>query len=316
MTAIPADRIGGPGTRLLLVHAHPDDETIFNGATMAAYAAAGTQVTLVTCTRGELGEIIPPGLAQLAADREDRLGAWREGELAAALAALGVSDHRFLGAGRRVYRDSGMAYDPDGRVIPLPDPVAGAFTAAGVDGPAADLAEVIRGCRPQVVVGYEPGGGYGHPDHVHAHRVTMRAVTLAGEPGPGGPAWAVPRVFWTVQPRSLAVRLRGEVAARVAGLPFRVPDPDAPLPSMVVDDTLVTAVVDGSRWVAAKAAALRAHETQVLVHGDLFVLSNRVAQLITGVEHYRWAGGVAGQPASGGGAAAGGLDHDLFAGLG
>jgi N-acetyl-1-D-myo-inositol-2-amino-2-deoxy-alpha-D-glucopyranoside deacetylase len=311
MSGTPPNRIGGPGTRLLLVHAHPDDETIFNGATMAAYAAAGTRVTLVTCTRGELGEVIPPGLAHLAADRENRLGGHREGELAAALVALGVQDHRFLGAGRRVYRDSGMAYDESGRVIPLPDPVAGAFTAAGVDGPAADLAEVIRECRPQVVVGYEPGGGYGHPDHVHAHRVTMRAVVLAGESGPGGPAWAVSRVFWTVQSRSLAVRLRGEAAARVAaGLPFRVPDPDAPPPSMVVDDALVSTVVDGSRWVAAKVAALRAHETQLLVHGDLFVLSNRLAQMITGIEHYRLAMGVTRRPGTGQGP-----DCDLFAGL-
>src|ERR1035441_2223046 len=91
----PDDR--EPGRRLLLVHAHPDDESIGTGATMAKYAAAGAQVPLVTCTLGELGEIIPPSLAQLAAEKEDRLGEYRIGEIAAACDVLGVSDHTFLG---------------------------------------------------------------------------------------------------------------------------------------------------------------------------------------------------------------------------
>ncbi len=100
-----------PVRRLLLVHAHPDDESIGTGATMAKYAAEGAQVTLVTCTLGELGEIIPAGLAHLAADRDDRLGGYRTGELAAACAALGVTDHRFLGGAGR-WRDSGMMGTP------------------------------------------------------------------------------------------------------------------------------------------------------------------------------------------------------------
>ena len=96
-----------PARRLLLVHAHPDDESIGTGATMARYAAEGAQVTLVTCTLGELGEIIPPSLAHLAAETEDRLGEYRIGELDAACAELGVTDHRFLGGPGR-WRDSGM----------------------------------------------------------------------------------------------------------------------------------------------------------------------------------------------------------------
>src|SRR4029077_10632913 len=104
----PPDRLtamSSPDRRLLLVHAHPDDESIYTGATMARYAAEGARVTLVTCTLGELGEFIPPSLAYMAAEKEDRLGAYRIGELTAACAALGVTDHRFLGrAGRR--RDS------------------------------------------------------------------------------------------------------------------------------------------------------------------------------------------------------------------
>ncbi|MFD5645971.1 PIG-L family deacetylase, partial [Streptomyces anulatus] len=90
-----------PARRLLLVHAHPDDESINNGATMARYAAEGAHVTLVTCTLGEEGEVIPPSLARLTADRDDALGPHRVGELAAAMKELGVADHRFLGGAGR-----------------------------------------------------------------------------------------------------------------------------------------------------------------------------------------------------------------------
>ncbi len=94
---------------LLLVHAHPDDESIFTGATMARYAAEGARVTLVTCTLGELGEIIPPDLSHLL---PDELGQHRIVELDRACAVLGVTDHRFLGGEGR-YRDSGMMGLPD-----------------------------------------------------------------------------------------------------------------------------------------------------------------------------------------------------------
>ncbi len=177
MTA-PDDR--APGRRLLLVHAHPDDESIGTGATMAKYAAEGAQVTLVTCTLGELGEIIPPSLAHLAADREDRLGEYRIGELAAACAALGVTDHRFLGGPGR-WRDSGMMGTPAND-----DPRC--FWRADVDEAAAALLGIIREVRPQVLVTYDANGCYGHPDHIQAHRVAWRAFELAGAGGPGAPA--------------------------------------------------------------------------------------------------------------------------------
>ncbi len=94
--------------RLLLVHAHPDDETINNGVTMAKYVAMGYGVTLVTCTRGEEGEILVPELEHLASGKEDALGPVREVELANAMKVLGVSDHRFLGSPSKSWRDSGM----------------------------------------------------------------------------------------------------------------------------------------------------------------------------------------------------------------
>jgi N-acetyl-1-D-myo-inositol-2-amino-2-deoxy-alpha-D-glucopyranoside deacetylase len=169
-----------PGRRLLLVHAHPDDESIYTGATMAAYAAEGARVTLVTCTLGELGEIIPPSLAHLAAEQEDRLGEYRTGELAAACAALGVTDHRFLGGAGR-WRDSGMM-GTEGNDDPR------CFWRADVDEAARALLDVIAEVRPQVVVTYDADGAYGHPDHVQAHRVAWRAWELAGPNSPDGPA--------------------------------------------------------------------------------------------------------------------------------
>ena len=164
-----------PARRLLLVHAHPDDESIGTGATMARYAAEGARVTLVTCTLGELGEIIPPSLGHLAADREDRLGEYRIGELAAACAELGVTDHRFLGGPGR-WRDSGMmgtAGNDDPRC----------FWRADVDLAAQALLDVIREVRPQVLVTYDANGFYGHPDHIQAHRVAWRAFQQAGSYG-------------------------------------------------------------------------------------------------------------------------------------
>lgn len=161
--------------RLLLVHAHPDDESIGTGATMARYAAEGARVTLVTCTLGELGEIIPPSLAHLGASAEDRLGEYRIGELAAACAALGVTDHRFLGGPGR-WRDSGMM-GTDGNDDPR------CFWRADVDQAAHALLEVIREVRPQVLVTYDANGFYGHPDHIQAHRVACRAFQQSADLG-------------------------------------------------------------------------------------------------------------------------------------
>jgi N-acetyl-1-D-myo-inositol-2-amino-2-deoxy-alpha-D-glucopyranoside deacetylase len=163
------------GRRLLLVHAHPDDESIGTGATMARYAAEGAQVTLVTCTLGELGEIIPTSLSYLAEGDGARLGEYRIGELNAACAELGVTDHRFLGGPGR-WRDSGMM-GTDGNDDPR------CFWRADLDQAADALLDVIREVRPRVLVTYDANGFYGHPDHIQAHRVAMRAFERAGEYG-------------------------------------------------------------------------------------------------------------------------------------
>jgi N-acetyl-1-D-myo-inositol-2-amino-2-deoxy-alpha-D-glucopyranoside deacetylase len=168
----------------MFVHAHPDDETIGTGATMARYAGEGAQVTLVTCTLGEEGEIFVPALELLGASAGDQLGGYRLAELERACAALGVTDHRILGGAGR-YRDSGMMG------LPTNDHPR-AFWGADVDEAATHLLEVIREVRPQVLVTYNEIGGYGHPDHIQTHRVAMRAVELATDAGV-----APAKIYWS-----------------------------------------------------------------------------------------------------------------------
>jgi N-acetyl-1-D-myo-inositol-2-amino-2-deoxy-alpha-D-glucopyranoside deacetylase len=243
---------------LLLVHAHPDDESIGTGATMARYAAEGARVTLVTCTLGELGEIIPPDLRHLL---PDELGQHRITELDRACAALGVKDHRFLGGEGR-YRDSGMMGLPDND-----DPRC--FWQADVDAAAAALAQVIGEVEPGAIVTYDANGFYGHPDHIQAHRVTVRARELAG---------SAAALYATAMPRS--------VLARAVELPadswfIRGADRSAGVP-----DDLVTTEIDAAGYLDAKREALRAHETQVTVDGDYFALSDEVGQRILATEYY------------------------------
>ncbi|GAA0482020.1 N-acetyl-1-D-myo-inositol-2-amino-2-deoxy-alpha-D-glucopyranoside deacetylase [Streptomyces sp. NPDC046215] len=294
------DRSHLPGRRLLLVHAHPDDESINNGATMAKYAAEGAHVTLVTCTLGEEGEVIPAGLAHLAADRDDTLGAHRIGELSAAMAELGVTDHRFLGGPGR-YRDSGMMGAPQNE---RPE----CFWRADVDEAAAYLVEVIREVRPQVLVTYDPDGGYGHPDHIQAHRVAMRAVELAAEPAfrrDLGDAHTVAKVYWNCVPRSVVEA--GFARLRERGEDKLFPGIASPsdVPGVVADEE-VTAAIDSSAYAPAKAAAMRAHATQIAVDGPFFALSNDLGQPLLADEYYRLVRGTA----------AAGREDDLFAGVG
>ncbi|MFR0358049.1 N-acetyl-1-D-myo-inositol-2-amino-2-deoxy-alpha-D-glucopyranoside deacetylase [Streptomyces sediminimaris] len=278
-----------PSRRLLLVHAHPDDESINNGATMAAYAAGGARVTLVTCTLGERGEVIPPELRHLTGAA---LGEHRLGELAGAMRALGVEDFRLLGGPGR-YRDSGMMGLADND-----DP--GCFWQADVDEAAGHLVEVILEARPQVLVTYDDNGGYGHPDHIQAHRVAMRAAELAA-----GQGWEIPKVYWNRVPRSAAREAFARLAEDLPTLPFSKAAGLDDVPGVVPDDR-VTAEIDGGAHAAAKAAAMRAHATQIEVADGCFALSNELAQPLFTTEYYELVRGKPGGP----------RERDLFAGLG
>jgi N-acetyl-1-D-myo-inositol-2-amino-2-deoxy-alpha-D-glucopyranoside deacetylase len=289
---------------MLLVHAHPDDESIGNGATMAKYAAEGAQVTLVTCTRGEEGEILVPELAHLAADQDDGLGEYREKEIADALAELGVSDHRWLGGAGR-YRDSGMMGTPANE---RPE----CFWRADLREAADHLVAVIREVRPQVLVTYDDFGGYGHPDHIQAHRVATYAHALAGAPSYRrdlGDPWDVPKVYWSAVPESLLREGLRRLRDADDTVRFERLDPDGELPRTFVPDELVTTRIDATAYTERKAAAMRAHATQITVDGPFFALSNNIGHYIWGTECYRLVRGTpVPDPATG-------VETDLFAGV-
>ncbi|MGW8565117.1 PIG-L family deacetylase [Isoptericola sp. NPDC055881] len=289
---------------LLAVHAHPDDETLATGALIASWAAAGRPVTVVTCTRGERGEVIdtpahPTGLARLEGDGP-ALAAHREGEVAAAVAALGggpdavgqvfldaadLSDARPArgteasgdpGSGRRPrFEDSGMTWVAPGIAGPADDAPPTAFARVPLDDAAARLAALVRAHRPDVVATYETRGGYGHPDHVRTHEVTARALALAADPGAGlpGEPWAGAE-FWQAVASSAALRagrraLAADPDARTlaarAGLTF--PDPDEDLPPLAAHDAELSTgevrTVDVAPVLDRVLEAMRAHATQV-----------------------------------------------------
>ena len=286
---------------LLLVHAHPDDESIGTGATMAKYAAEGAGVTLVTCTLGELGEIIPPELAHLAADADGGLGQYRIGELAAACAALGVTDHRFLGGPGR-WRDSGMMGLPS-------NDVPGCFWQADVDEAARELLRVIREVRPQVLISYDSNGFYGHPDHIQAHRVARRAFELADG--------LVGKFYATALPRSVlvgaveAMRQRQQDGSFPGGGPdFRNVESVDDFPFGVPDED-VTTEIDATAYLDQKLAAMRAHATQIAVDSPFFTFSDGVGQRAFGREYYTLLAGPRG-PGSG----SYDRESDLFAAIG
>ncbi len=286
------------------MHAHPDDETIGTGATMAKYAAQGAHVTLVTCTLGEEGEIVIDDHAHRAADREDSLGAHREIELAEAMVALGVTDHRLLG-GAGKYRDSGMVGTPDND-----DPAS--FWRADLLAATADLVAVIREVRPQVLITYDEFGGYGHPDHIQAHRVSTYGASLAAVPSYRrdlGEAWDIPKIYWGAMSET---RMRaGLRTLRDSGdtTTFEGMDPDGPLPPFVTSDENLAAMVDAQDYHEQKMTALAAHKTQITTDGPFFALSNNVGSTAWGIEYYRLAKGTQGEVGDEG------LETDLFAGL-
>ena len=281
--------------RLLLVHAHPDDETINNGVTMAKYVDLGAQVTLVTCTRGEEGEVLVSELASLASDKDDKLGEHREIELKDAMVELGIKDFRFLGAPSKKWRDSGMMGTPQNERGDV-------FWQADLDEASLELVKIILEIKPQVLITYDEFGGYGHPDHIKAHRVAMRAAELAANQG-----WQVNKIYWNTMPRSviqMGIEKMKEVGSDFFGaesaddLPFAKPD------------ELVSTVVNAPEYVPAKLAAMKAHATQISVDGPFFALSNNLGLSVWGDEYYTLVKGEKAAPFD-----ANGRELDIFAGI-
>jgi LmbE family N-acetylglucosaminyl deacetylase len=231
--------------RLLAVFAHPDDESFGIGGTLASYASNGTRVTLVCATRGEAGEISDPALAT-----PETLGAVREEELDCAARKMGVDQLIFLG-----YRDSGMEGWSENA-----DPRA--FINAPEREVVGKLVGIMRRVRPQVVVTFEPNGGYGHPDHKAIHRHTVAAFHAAADPEqfPGeGDAWQADRLFYSVIPRSLFRAMRDWLDAQGEDTSDWDQFEEA---GRGWPDDEIDVVMDVSANVDAKWAALNCHQTQ------------------------------------------------------
>ena len=284
--------------RLLFVHAHPDDESLTTGVAIAHYAARGADVHVVTCTLGEEGEVIGDLYAQLAVDAADQLGGYRIYELTSALDALGVGPPMFLG-GPGHWRDSGMdGTRPRHRQR---------FSDADMREAVSELVAIIRQLRPHVVVTYDPDGGYGHPDHIQAHRVTTEAVAASGGDDYPGTPWQVPKFYWAV----VATSAMGSGLAELDEVPdswVRVSIDDVPFG---YPDDEIDAVIDAPEQLPAKVAALRAHATQLTVapNGKSFALSNNIVLPIGATEHFILAAGTPGERDHRG------WETDLLAGL-
>ena len=257
---------------LLAVHAHPDDESICTGGTLARYAAEGMRTAIVCCTRGEEGEIHDPAID--AAATRPRLGQIREAELRHAAAELGVESVFLLS-----YRDSGM------EGAPANDNPA-SFMRADVVAAARELAVIVRMARPQVVVTYDAAGGYGHPDHRMAHRVTLLAFAQAARPGAGGQGWDVSKLYYTTFSLAALQRVNAAMRARGFAPPFCLDNPALGIRQSLAADDIITTRVDVSARREQVRRALRAHRTQIGTDDVLLTLPRDVAADAFAIECY------------------------------
>jgi N-acetyl-1-D-myo-inositol-2-amino-2-deoxy-alpha-D-glucopyranoside deacetylase len=281
---------------LMTVHAHPDDETIGTGGVMAKAVSEGRRVVLITCTHGEMGDIVVPDM--VTPDNHRRLGEIRAGELEAAMGELGVTEWDNLG-----YRDSDMM----GRAGNL-DPRS--FWRADIDEAIGRLVWLVRRYRPDVITTYNEFGGYGHPDHIRTHLVAVGAFEraadagwyqsqLASEFGGDGPAvaegglepWTPGKLYEQASPASMRRKMSELIAARGMRSPWAPAEDATPeqqaefeerFARMTVPDEAVTTWVDVSPWLEARWRALQKHVTQISMDGPFMAL---------GVDGWRELGG-------------------------
>lgn len=259
---------------LMCVHAHPDDESISTGGVLAKAAAEGLRTAVVTCTGGELGEVVGAGM-----DPDEvfpRLGEVRYEELTEALKILGAGEPRLLG-----YRDSGMvgtAGNDDPR----------SFWQARFDEAVGRMVAQIREFRPSVLVVYDGFGGYGHPDHVQAHRVGLIGVEAAGYPllyPEAGPGWRVPKIYVVSLPKSRVMAFNERMAAAGLASPFPAAERVEDIPVGTPDEVFTT-VVDVRPWLDTKMRALRAHYSQLAPESFFLNLPPEMEAEAFGAEHF------------------------------
>ncbi len=286
---------------ILFTHAHPDDETINNGLTMALYADRGFDVHLVTCTAGEEGEILVPELGHLSANNEDGLGEVRKVELANALQELGKITHHYLG-GFGKYRDSGMMGMPSNQN-------SNTFWQADLLDATRELVAIIRSVRPEVLVTYDEFGGYGHPDHIQTHRVSMYAAQLASVEGflpAAGEPWSIKKIYWNAIPRNLMLEAMTTLAERGIKSSFLDDMPgDAPF---LTDGSLISARIFAPEFNDRKLRALAHHKTQIDLQGEFFTTMQMLGEELNASEYYRLVFPISTKSQTD-------LESDLFAGL-
>ena len=280
---------------LMAVHAHPDDETISMGGTLAHYAATNsaargeaTDVIVVTGTRGELGEIVIP--ERDTPDEHERLGETRMGEIAAAMRALGVTRWENLG-----YRDSGMD-GTDGNS----DPRSFHHHINGsLDDTTEPLVQLIRATQPDVIATYDDFGGYGHPDHIAAAKIARRAWEVAGDPAwrpAAGPAWSPKKLYEVRIPDSQRDAVLALLESR--GIESWWSEPKdvtaeelekwrAWRAMMACPDELITTRINIKDQLGAKRRAIQAHATQIKSDGPLLLLSEEDQIALGAREQYR-----------------------------
>lgn len=291
----------GESLTLMVVHAHPDDETFGSGATLAKYSAAGVRTVLVTATLGEEGEIHDPDLEEETA--RPRLAEIRKAELAAARAILGIHAQEFLG-----YRDSGMADTPANERQEN-------FHHADPDDACCRLVASIRKHRPQVLITYNEDGGYGHPDHLQCHRVAVRAFDAAGDPeqcpGAGAP-WQPLKLYAIAWSRERWAELRRQLAGRGIPFFFGSPPPEdeaaaqsatPPVAAEAVDvatgstapddeeewgepEATITTFIDTAAYWRLPREALAVHRTQFAPDSGILMLPHDLAEYMRSKEHF------------------------------
>lgn len=279
------------GARILAVHAHPDDEAIWTGGLLADAAARGAEVTVLTCTLGEQGEVIGEPFQGLVADASDQLGGFRIHELEKSLSILGVNGEYLGHVGK--YRDSGMVGDPA-------NSHPRSFVSSGADS-VQDMIEAIERLKPHVVVTYGPDGGYGHPDHVRAHNIVHEAHRVISQDA--GKDCSIQRILWAVTGRDSLEKGLAAIETPPSG--WRRAD-DGEIACVNHVDVTITLTEDA---FTRKRDAMKAHATQLWIADGststvnphaaeanvtnstaapaVFALSNLIAQPLLPEEHYQ-----------------------------
>lgn len=258
---------------LMIVHAHPDDECLTTGGTLARYVQEGVHVALVIATGGEEGEIVMPELDT--PENKARLSSLRDAELACSCRQLGVTELERLG-----YRDSGMIGTPANE---HPD----CFHQADPEQALGRLVALVRSHRPQVLVSYDEHGSYGHPDHIACHKATLAAFSAAGEPSrfpEAGPAWQPLKLYYTALPRGALLRAWEQMRAQ--GIPSPLDSPEFDIANFTVADELITTALAIEPFLEQKQRAVACHATQIRQDSPFLTMPEELTREVWGHEHF------------------------------